>query len=78
MKLLGEVAPADKESFFRQIDLFVLPLGLRNRGVSRLSKLAYGRSILVPRSGIFAEWEGTSPRRLLLRARIGGGDAGHS
>lgn len=55
---LGEVAPQDKEGFFRQIDLFVLPSRLKeSRGVAALEALAYGRCVLVPRSGIFAEWE---------------------
>lgn len=58
VKLLGEVAPEDKEAFFRQIDLFVLPSRLKeSRGVAAMEALAYGRCLLVPRSGIFAEWE---------------------
>lgn len=58
VKLLGEIAPRDKEAFFRQIDLFVLPSRLKeSRGAAAMEALAYGRCILVPRSGIFAEWE---------------------
>lgn len=58
IEFLGEVPPGEKEAFFRRIDLFVLPSRLKeSRGVATLEALAYGRCVVVPQSGIFAEWE---------------------
>ncbi len=58
IEFLGEVPPSEKEAFFRRIDLFVLPSRLNeSRGVAAMEALSYGRCILVPRSGIFSEWE---------------------
>lgn len=68
VEFLGEIAPSEKPGFFASVDAQVLPSRLvESRGLAAVEALAFGRPVVAPARGVFADLATTTPGVILHR-----------